>query len=50
MSGASGQLGAATVTENGFDIVTGDVERLAGRSPGPLCDVLSETMGAGVQS
>jgi uncharacterized protein YbjT (DUF2867 family) len=32
--------------QGGFDIVTGDVERIAGRAPRPLRDVLSEAIGA----
>jgi NAD(P)H dehydrogenase (quinone) len=30
----------------GFDIVTGDIEQLAGRPPRPLSDVLSAAFGA----
>src|SRR6185295_12439731 len=32
----------ASVAEGAFDIVTGDVERLGGRPPKPLSDVLAE--------
>jgi NAD(P)H dehydrogenase (quinone) len=32
--------------EGAFDVVTGDVERLAGRPPNPLRDVLAEALKA----
>jgi len=60
VSGASGQLGRAVVSEllrtvvgiqasfaaGAFDIVTGDVERLGGRPPKPLRDVLAGALKA----
>ena len=57
VSGASGHLGSlpaqivntvisiqASFAEGAFDVVTGDVERLAGRPPKPLRDVLAEAL------
>ncbi len=56
ISGASGKLGAATVAElksraqgaqlwsaSGFNVTTGEVERLAGRPPRSLEDALRHT-------
>ena len=36
----------ASFTEGAFDVVTGDVERLGGRPPKPLRDVLAEALKA----
>jgi NAD(P)H dehydrogenase (quinone) len=36
----------ASFAEGAFDVVTGDVERLGGRPPKPLRDVLAEALKA----